>query len=245
MEPVTPKLLEQLRDLRQRLPHNGRVVAMRHKNWIGHQRMDVQLRRLEESIRKLSERQIDPALEVLNGFEYWNLKYSMDRWTWRREDTPSWLQKPLKWWNRERIEILEFASNRIREMIEELEGEKHSIPQPIAVRYLPPAPDVPFDSSPPPDWLAMFVPSQVLSICIEEHNARCDICYVDFEPPRLAEEDSETDDENNKDDSDTLLQLPCQHVLHEECLNLIDGNLCPVCRTQSRDRPDLDNAGDD
>ncbi|KAF5364998.1 hypothetical protein D9758_008097 [Tetrapyrgos nigripes] len=236
MQPVTPQLLTQVQDLRRRLPHRDRRVAVQLDiiGW-GHINLDNWLQKLEKKIRELPERQIDPALHLL-GLEEWNLKFSKDILAGRIAKARFGMKKPLKWWHCERMDGLNFALSGLQGMTEELGREKERIPEPWVVRYVPPPPDVPFDSSPPPDWLAMFVPSEVPSVCIEDHNACCTICCEDFKPPRLNEQDQEDDEDI---DLDILFQLPCQHVLHKECLKNIDKNVCPVCRAQFswKDRP--------
>lgn len=49
----------------------------------------------------------------------------------------------------------------------------------------------------------------VQNVYLEAHNARCDICLVDFDPPpsKILHTVAEIE-------SDPLIQLPCSHVFH-------------------------------
>ncbi|KAF5346917.1 hypothetical protein D9758_010095 [Tetrapyrgos nigripes] len=108
------------------------------------------------------------------------------------------------------------------------------------VRYLPWISDIaPSKVNGPasPEWLAMFVHSDVPSVCIEDHNACCNICLEDFVEPALAGEVDGGDD-GTQASPNPLRQLKCGHVLHEECLPMFrshDYNStfeCPACRTK-------------
>jgi hypothetical protein len=62
-------------------------------------------------------------------------------------------------------------------------------------------------------------PSDLPSVCIESHNASCDVCFVDFKAPLPRTSDSPAPQPKmpkSKDRSEPkpLRQLPCQHVLH-------------------------------
>ncbi|KAF5346981.1 hypothetical protein D9758_010102 [Tetrapyrgos nigripes] len=110
------------------------------------------------------------------------------------------------------------------------------------VRYLPWISDLApseFNGPAPPEWLAMFVHSDVPSVCIEDHNACCNICLEDFVEPALAAEfQVDGGDYGTQASPKPLRQLKCGHVLHEECLPMFrshDYNStfeCPACRTK-------------
>ncbi|KAF5346968.1 hypothetical protein D9758_010121 [Tetrapyrgos nigripes] len=117
------------------------------------------------------------------------------------------------------------------------------------VRYLPWISDIaPSKVNGPasPEWLAMFVHSDVPSVCIEDHNACCNICLEDFEEPPLLELQVDGGDDADlmaEDDAiqaspKPLRQLKCGHVLHEECLPMFRSYAynstfkCPACRTK-------------
>ncbi|KAF5346923.1 hypothetical protein D9758_010093 [Tetrapyrgos nigripes] len=120
----------------------------------------------------------------------------------------------------------------------------------LIVRYLPCISDVrPSKLNGPalPEWLAMFVHSDVPSICVEYHNACCNICLEDFEEPPLVLKlqvdgvggvDLMAEDDAIQASPKPLRQLTCGHVLHEECLPMFqsyDYNStfkCPACRTK-------------
>ncbi|KAG1792323.1 uncharacterized protein HD556DRAFT_1444586 [Suillus plorans] len=71
--------------------------------------------------------------------------------------------------------------------------------------------------------------SPVQNVYLEAHNARCDICLVDFDPPpsKILHTVAEIE-------SDPLIQLPCSHVFHKSCIgNWLLGtsqSTCPSCR---------------
>ncbi|KAF5346912.1 hypothetical protein D9758_010111 [Tetrapyrgos nigripes] len=117
------------------------------------------------------------------------------------------------------------------------------------VRYLPCTSDLPpseVNGPASPEWLAMFVHSDVPSICIGDHNACCNICLEHFEEPALASEfqvDGGDDVDPMADGGDQaspkpLRKLICGHVLHEECLPMFQSDdynkrfECPACRTK-------------
>ncbi|KAF5346969.1 hypothetical protein D9758_010124 [Tetrapyrgos nigripes] len=118
------------------------------------------------------------------------------------------------------------------------------------VRYLPCISDLPpseVNGPAAPEWLAMFVHSDVPSICIEDHNACCNICLEDFEEPPLALEfqdsgsndiDLMAEDDGTQASPKPLRKLICGHVLHEECLPIFQSDdynetfECPACRTK-------------
>ncbi|KAF5340454.1 hypothetical protein D9758_013578 [Tetrapyrgos nigripes] len=119
------------------------------------------------------------------------------------------------------------------------------------VRYLPCISDFPPSELNGPassEWLAMFVHSDVPSVCIEDYNACCNICLEDFEEPALALEllqvDGDDVDLMAKDDRTQaspkpLRQLICGHVLHVRRLpamfqgdNYDEMFECPVCRAE-------------
>lgn len=52
--------------------------------------------------------------------------------------------------------------------------------------------------------------SPLLYVYLKPHNACCDICNVDFDPPQT--QDSSSTSPNTA--SDSLKQLPCLHVFH-------------------------------
>ncbi|KAF5357705.1 hypothetical protein D9758_007534 [Tetrapyrgos nigripes] len=134
-----------------------------------------------------------------------------------------------------------WQDGRVRDVVQERRSK-----MPI-VRYLPCIPDFPpseVNGPAPPDWLAMFVHSEIPSVCIEDYNACCNICLEDLEEPPLAMPDDGDDVDPMADDSGgrtspkLLRQLPCRHVLHENCLPMFQSENydevfeCPVCRTQ-------------
>ncbi|KAF5346953.1 hypothetical protein D9758_010108 [Tetrapyrgos nigripes] len=99
----------------------------------------------------------------------------------------------------------------------------------------------------PPEWLAMFVHSDVPSVCIEDHNACCNICLEDFEDPPLALElqvdgvdcvDPMAEDDGTQASPRPLRQLICGHVFHEDCLPIFQNDdydeafECPACRAE-------------
>ncbi|KAF5346916.1 hypothetical protein D9758_010094 [Tetrapyrgos nigripes] len=118
------------------------------------------------------------------------------------------------------------------------------------VRYLPWISDLApseFNGPTSPEWLAMFVHSDVPSVCIEDHNACCNICLEDFEEPPLALEpqvdsgedvDLMAEDDGIQASPKPLRQLKCGHILHEECLPMFQSHdynstfECPACRTK-------------
>ncbi|KAF5371612.1 hypothetical protein D9758_003491 [Tetrapyrgos nigripes] len=111
------------------------------------------------------------------------------------------------------------------------------------VRYLPCISDFPpseLNGPAPPEWLAMFVHSDVPSVCIEDYNACCNICLEDFEEPPLALEFQvdANDDDGIQASTKPLRQLICGHVLHEECLPMFQSDdydetfECPACRAE-------------
>ncbi|KAF5346978.1 hypothetical protein D9758_010107 [Tetrapyrgos nigripes] len=117
------------------------------------------------------------------------------------------------------------------------------------VRYLPCSSDLPpseVNGPASPEWLAMFVHSDLPSVCIEDHNACCNICLEDFEEPPLALElqvdggddvDLMIGGDGTQARPKPLRQLQCRHVLHEECLPMFRGDYnstfeCPACRTK-------------
>ncbi|KAF5346979.1 hypothetical protein D9758_010104 [Tetrapyrgos nigripes] len=110
------------------------------------------------------------------------------------------------------------------------------------VRYLPWISDIaPSKVNGPasPEWLEMFVHSDVPSVCIEDHNACCNICLEDFVEPALAAEfQVDGGDDGTQASPKPLRQLKCGHILHEECLPMFrshDYNStfeCPACRTK-------------
>ncbi|KAF5362957.1 hypothetical protein D9758_007111 [Tetrapyrgos nigripes] len=112
------------------------------------------------------------------------------------------------------------------------------------VRYLPCISDLPpseLNGPAPPEWLAMFVHSDIPSVCIEDHNACCNICLEDFEEPALAAEfQVDSGDDGTQASPKPLRQLICGHVLHEDCLPIFQNDdrdddetfECPVCRTE-------------
>jgi hypothetical protein len=79
------------------------------------------------------------------------------------------------------------------------------------VRYVPIPQEVGhYSSSPSPS--EPWGDSPVQSIYLEAHNARCDICLVDYEPPR-----STTSPDSHivvGVESEPLRRLPCSHVFH-------------------------------
>ncbi|KAF5364763.1 hypothetical protein D9758_009347 [Tetrapyrgos nigripes] len=121
-----------------------------------------------------------------------------------------------------------------------LKERKNKLP---VVRFLPCISDFPpseLNGPAPAEWLAMFVHSDIPSVCIEDHNACCNVCLEDFEEPALAAEfqvDGD-DDDGTQGSPKPLRQLTCGHVLHEDCLPMfqIDGYdemfECPVCRAE-------------
>ncbi|KAF5348999.1 hypothetical protein D9758_012732 [Tetrapyrgos nigripes] len=236
LHPVVPKLQQQIYDLRRRLPR--RFVAARPLFHGIRLDLDDELNDLIMELQKLSERQIDRALELLEIFQVILLQNPMFLLNRRIERTrPSRMKGVLKWWHRVKLDHLKFVMDELKGMTEELVKERNRIPKPLVVRYLPPLPDGPFTRSPSPDWLAMFVPSETPSVCIEDHNACCQICLEDFEPPRLSEEGVDSEEMNQmsqleESSSDILMQLPCQHVLHAKCLRSLEETVCPMCRCQ-------------
>ncbi|KAF5344608.1 hypothetical protein D9758_013890 [Tetrapyrgos nigripes] len=110
------------------------------------------------------------------------------------------------------------------------------------VRYLPCIPDFrpsEVNGPAPLEWLAMFVHSDVPSVCIEDHNACCNVCLEDFEEPPLALE-SQVDggDDGTQASPKPLRKLICGHVFHEDCLPMFQEDdcigrfECPACRTE-------------
>ncbi|KAG1896766.1 uncharacterized protein F5891DRAFT_1280455 [Suillus fuscotomentosus] len=94
------------------------------------------------------------------------------------------------------------------------------------VRYVP-IPDVGYyDLTSFPEPLGE---SPVQTVYLEAHNARCDICLVDFDPPPSKSLHTVAEIE-----SDPLIQLPCSHVFHKGCIgNWLLGtsqSTCPSCR---------------
>ncbi|KAF5355431.1 hypothetical protein D9758_006404 [Tetrapyrgos nigripes] len=125
-----------------------------------------------------------------------------------------------------------------------IKESKNKLP---VVRYLPYISDLPpseVNGPAPPEWLAMFVHSDVPSVCIEDHNACCNVCLEDFEEPALAGEfQVGGGDDGTQTSPKPLRQLICGHVLHEDCLPMFqnddyddsDSNEkfeCPVCRAK-------------
>ncbi|KAF5346924.1 hypothetical protein D9758_010098 [Tetrapyrgos nigripes] len=129
-----------------------------------------------------------------------------------------------------------------------LKEGKNKLP---VVRYLPCISDLPpseLNGPAPPEWLAMFVHSDVPSVCIEDHNACCNICLDDFEEPALAVEfQADGGDDGTQASPKPLRQLICGHVLHEDCLPMFQNDdyddydetfECPVCRAEIWTSPD-------
>lgn len=92
------------------------------------------------------------------------------------------------------------------------------------VRYVP-IPDVGYY-----DFPERLGESPVQNVYLEAHNARCDICLVDFDPPPSKSSHTVAGIE----ESDPLIQLPCSHVFHRGCIgNWLLGtshSTCPSCR---------------
>ncbi|KAF5342807.1 hypothetical protein D9758_013366 [Tetrapyrgos nigripes] len=113
------------------------------------------------------------------------------------------------------------------------------------VRYLPCISDLPpseLNGPAPPEWLAMFVHSDVPSVCIEDHNACCNICLEDFEEPALA---AEFQVDGSEDGTQATRPKPLRQLIcgHEDCLPMFQNNdyddydfdetfECPVCRAE-------------
>ncbi|KAG2070840.1 hypothetical protein BDR04DRAFT_1231459 [Suillus decipiens] len=94
------------------------------------------------------------------------------------------------------------------------------------VRYLP-IPDIGYcDLTSFPEQTGK---SPVRNVYLEAHNARCDICLVDFDPPPSPSLHTVTGIE-----SDPLTQLPCSHVFHRSCIDSwlveMSHSTCPSCR---------------
>lgn len=72
--------------------------------------------------------------------------------------------------------------------------------------------------------------SPVHNVYLEAHNARCDICLVDFDPPPSKKKSHTV----TGIESDPLIQLPCSHVFHRGCIGnwLLETlqSTCPACR---------------
>ncbi|KAF5344582.1 hypothetical protein D9758_013887 [Tetrapyrgos nigripes] len=110
------------------------------------------------------------------------------------------------------------------------------------VRYLPCIPDFrpsEVNGPAPPEWLAMFVHSDVPSVCIEDHDACCNVCLEDFEEPPLAlESQIDGGDNGTQSSPKPLRKLICGHVFHEDCLPMFQEDdyigrfECPACRTE-------------
>ncbi|KAF5364991.1 hypothetical protein D9758_008099 [Tetrapyrgos nigripes] len=166
MEPLIQNMHTQLQDLRRQLPRQQSSLSS-------------QLQKLEQAIQQLPEQSMKGALALI-WRKALRFQTSLHRLEKRREKAQSWMQQTLKWWNQEKVDSLRLVLNGLRDLM-----------NPLVVRYLPPTPGVPFGETPGSDWLAMFVHSDVVSRCIEEHNASCVICLEDFEPPPLVEEEPE------------------------------------------------------
>ncbi|KAG1834919.1 hypothetical protein DFJ58DRAFT_821258 [Suillus subalutaceus] len=94
------------------------------------------------------------------------------------------------------------------------------------VRYVP-IPDVGhYDLTSFPKRLGE---SPVQNVYLEAHNAQCNICLVDFDPPPSKSSHTRAVAEL---ESGPLIQLPCSHVFHTDCIgNWLFGNsTCPSCR---------------
>ncbi|KAF5357704.1 hypothetical protein D9758_007535 [Tetrapyrgos nigripes] len=130
------------------------------------------------------------------------------------------LSLPLKYdddivWKLLRIRM---QAKKLRQQLVEIDrGRRDRIP---VVRYIPCISDSPseFNGPVPPEWLALFVHSNIPSVWIEDHNASCSICCEDFQEPPLAELDElGLGDDGERGASQpvkTLRQLPCRHVFH-------------------------------
>ncbi|KAF5346925.1 hypothetical protein D9758_010099 [Tetrapyrgos nigripes] len=110
------------------------------------------------------------------------------------------------------------------------------------VRYLPCISDFrpsEVNGSAPPEWLRMFVHSDVPSVCIEDHNACCNVCLEDFEePPLELEVQVDGGDDGVQASPKPLRQLTCGHIFHEDCLPMFQNDdyverfECPACHTE-------------
>jgi hypothetical protein len=60
--------------------------------------------------------------------------------------------------------------------------------------------------------------SPVHNVYLEAHNARCDICLVDFDPPPSKKKSHTV----TGIESDPLIQLPCSHVFHVSQMNSME-----------------------
>ncbi|KAG2113983.1 hypothetical protein BD769DRAFT_1778526 [Suillus cothurnatus] len=94
------------------------------------------------------------------------------------------------------------------------------------VRYVP-TPDVGYYDSTSFPGQSGELPVQ--NVYLEAHNARCDICLEDFDPPQSKSSHTVAETE-----TDPLVQLPCSHVFHTGCIGnwLIESwrSTCPSCR---------------
>ncbi|KAF5366197.1 hypothetical protein D9758_005782 [Tetrapyrgos nigripes] len=104
-----------------------------------------------------------------------------------------------------------------------LKERKNKLP---VVRFLPCNSDLPsseLNGPVPSEWLAMFVHSDVPSVCIEDHNTCCNVCLEDFEEPALAAEfQVDGGDNETQEDCLPMFQIDGYDATFE----------CPTCRAE-------------
>lgn len=81
----------------------------------------------------------------------------------------------------------------------------------------------------------VWEPSALPDVYLETHNATCNICLEEFEPPRR----KLSTDESSP--SKPLRQLPCTHVFHTLCIDpwLAQERTCALCRQNVFEMPSM------